>query len=96
MTVVVVGTHTSIKVMSLYVKQLNVLNFQHRLPSLHHCLRYVCTLLLTCLSDTTVRHMHRLTQRGGGVWGGGGVGTLVYSYVRRLRSFFGDSNSEFQ
>ena len=34
-----------------------------------------------------------LGSQGGG---GGGGGTLIFSYIRRLRSFFGVQNFEFQ
>ena len=71
MTVVVVGTHTSIKGTSLYVKQLNVLNFQS--ASLHHSLPNVCTLFPSLVQAT--RQSDTCTD-----WQGGG-GTLIYLYI---------------
>ena len=38
----------------------------------------------------------RCRHQGGGGWVGGGGGTLIFSYIRRLGTFFGGQNFEFQ
>ena len=85
MTVVVVGTHTSIKGTSLYVKQLNVLNFQS--ASLHHSLPNVLIFL----------HLYKRHDSQTHAPIGKGVGySNIFIHIRRFGSFYGGTNCEFQ
>ena len=67
-----------------------------RLSSLHHSLRNECTLLIHLLERHDSQTRAPIGTEG---WGGA---TLIYSYARRLGSFFfggggwGGSNCEFQ
>ena len=61
------------------------------------CVR-ACTVCVRAYVRVCVPDMPRIFS-GGGVGGGGpvgGGGTLIFSYIRRLESFFGVQNVEFQ
>ena len=69
----------------------NILLFQ-----VPHASEYVCTRSLHSVASLSLSawwvNVYGILRPGGG----GGEGTLIFSYIRRIGSFFGVQNFEFQ